>query len=420
MIDFQLIDESLGFPVYLQKLPVQSVSIYWLVFVGSADDELVGEHGIYHWFEHVPSRGTAKFPGGYLDTEARLVRHGGDSGAETDYTHTAYYATMPRRVWAEALDILTDMLAQPLFRDADVEAEREIIQQEYDEWHSSPYGESMCELPALLWPGHPLGHDQLGSPATLNSMDAKSLRRAHAEGYVRNRCTLFVSGDLEENEVRDVVAEASQNLAHGAGNPRRSAASYGTLPKWKHGQTSDRKTRHEDSVAFLLFPVPPRSATCDAHMRWTIAEYMITAGDLGSPLNRMVRETSQLAYSPSATESISIDGGYWGLEAQTSIPDPQKVIDCFWEVLRSEELRSAEWFEFVQDTIRGEFDMFVPDPSDATSRAAECLTGYGELWSDHQLKQRMLSVTRDEMVAFFESLSEDDAHSILFRGSGTN
>lgn len=417
LINLQLIDETLGFPIYFQRLPVKSVSVYWLVFVGSADDESVGQHGIYHWFEHIPSRGTKKYPAGYRDTEARLVRHGGSAGAETDYSHTAYYADVPRRVWPMALDILTDMIAQPLLRPEDIEAEREIIQQEIDEWHSSPHGESLCVLPSLLWPEHPLGHDQLGSRESLQAMSPEMLRRAHVEGYNRSRSVLFVAGDLEPNEVLETVAAATANFSQGASPHRHRPASYGLLPPWQAGDRTVYDTRHEDSAVYLLFPAPPVSDVDDAHLLWTMAEYLITAGDLGSPLNRIVREDSQLAYSPGFISSISTDGGYWGLEAQTNSTQPDLVIDRFWEVLRSEELRSVEWFNYVTDTIRGEFDMHDPSPGDFTEESAERLTGYGEVWSDDELRRRLLAVSREQIVAFFDGLDASLARSLLFRGT---
>ena len=235
MIDFKRLEGPKGIPVYFQHLPVNSVSVYWLVFVGSADDESVGNHGIYHWFEHLPSRGTEKYPSGYRDTEARLVRHGGEAGAETSYAHTAYYADVPRRVWTTALDILTDMIARPLLRSEDMEAEREIIHQEIDEWHSSPHGLSMCVLPSLLWPGHPLGHDQLGTRESLQSMSPSLLRTAHQRGYGCSRCVLFVSGQLEEQEVLEEVAKAVEFLPDRDITQRRSPAAYGPLPRLECG-----------------------------------------------------------------------------------------------------------------------------------------------------------------------------------------
>ena len=415
MINFVPLEGPGGLPIYYQRLPVQSVSVYWLVFVGSADDETVGNHGVYHWFEHIPSRGTRKYPGGYVDTEARLVRHGGEAGAETDYTHTAYYADVPRRVWTTALDILTDMIAQPLLRSADIDAEREIIEQEIDEWHSSPYGESLCRLPGLLWPGHPLGHDQLGSAQTLQSMDQSTLRRAHQQGYARSRCVLFVAGDLPEGEVLEAVQAAVPTLSAADLPERRQPASYGPLPAWQGGTETVYDTRHEDSSVYLLFPLPAEHTAQDLVL-WTAVEYLITAGDLGSPLNRIVREDSQLAYSPSFLSSLSPDGGYWGLEAQTNCVDLQQVIDQFWRVLRSEELRSADRFAYVHDTICGEFDMHDPSPGEFTAEAAERLTGYYCVWSDAELKQRLLAVSREQLVDFLKRLAPELARTLSFRG----
>lgn len=421
MIDFKRLAGPSGIPVYFQHVPVQSVSVYWLVFVGSADDESVGNHGIYHWFEHIPSRGTVKYPDGYRDTEARLVRHGGSAGAETDYTTTAFYADVPRRVWTTALDILTDMIAQPLLRPEDVNAEREIIEQEIDEWRSSPYGESLCLLPSLLWSGHPLGHDQLGSPETLATMNPDMLRRAHEQGYARSRCSLFVAGDLEEQEVLDQVAIATEHLSD-ADLPRRELpASHGPLPEWQGGKLTVHPTKHDDSAVYLLFSDQFSESTEQKQKSpvfWSVLEELITAGDLGSPLNRIVREDSRLAYSPDFSSSPSPDGGCWGLVAQTSHDEPREVITRFWEVLRSDELRSAEWFDFVRDTIRGDFDMQVPSPGEFTDEAADRLVGYGDTWSDERLKREMLSVTHDELVAFLDSLDESQAHALVFEGTG--
>ncbi|MEM7315573.1 MAG: insulinase family protein, partial [Planctomycetota bacterium] len=166
----------------------------------------------------------------------------------------------------------------------------------------------------------------------------------------------------------------------------------------------------------LLFPIPPQTAMGDESVFWSVLEDLVTAGDLGSPLHRIVREDSRLAYSPSFASSTSRDGGYWGLEAQSNCEDPQRVVDRFWEVLRSPELISHDWFEFVTDTIRGEFDMQVPDPGEFTDEAADRLSGYGHVWSDEEIKSRLLAVTRDSLADYIGSLSRDDSHTIVFQG----
>ena len=416
MINFRQLEGPYGIPIYYQHLPVNSVAVYWLVFVGSADDEAVGEHGIYHWFEHIPSRGTKRYPGGYVDTEAQLVRHGGSAGAETGATYTSYYAHVPKNAWPAALDILTNMLGEPLIRNEDVEAERAVIRQEINEWNSSPEGESLCRLPGILWPKHPLGHDQLGTKESLARMNPRLLTKAHRLGYARSHCVLFVAGDIEESELKDHVARSADCIPGTSAIPRRVASRYGPLPAWNGGQQSSIVTKHNDAIVYLLFPVPPIDKVDDQFARWDFLEYLITAGDLGSPLNRLVREQSQLAYAPEFSCSVYPDGGYWGLVAQTS-ESPELVLDAFWQVLRSPEIRSPSWYEFVGDGIRGEIAMHDPCPDNFVETAADRLITHSQVWSDREYEQMLLGITRAEMNAFLDALSPDDAQALVFTGT---
>jgi predicted Zn-dependent peptidase len=417
MIDFERIDGPCGVPVYYQRLPVNTVSIYWLVFVGSADDDAAGGHGLYHWFEHLPSRGTEKYPGGYFDTEARLVRHGGGGDAETGHSHTAFSVAIPKRVWPDALDILTDMIARPLLRTEDIEAEREIILQEIDEWHSAPYSHSVCQLPGVLWPKHPLGHDQLGTAESLMSMNAAMLRHAHASGYSRNRCALFVAGDIDRGQLMDVITPCIERLPATKLTPRQRPAEHGPLPAWKAGQTTIIESPHEDSVVYLLFPIPSQRIGINELMRWDFLSDVFSAGDLGSPLNRLIREDSHLAYSPDFISTTHPDGGYAGLVAQTSV-EPQRVLAAFWNLIRSPEIRSASWLDYVRDTIRGSIEMHDPDACEYTEQAASSLLHYGEVFSDQQYASAMLGFTNQQVAESLERLTASQAHAIVFRGHG--
>jgi predicted Zn-dependent peptidase len=415
LIDFELIEGPLGVPIYFQRLAVNTVSLNLTMFVGSADDDAGGGHGIYHWFEHMPSRGTEKFPGGYRDTEARLVRHGGAADAETGYTHTSFSADVPRRVWSEAMDVLVDMMGRPLLRPNDVEAEREIILQEIDEWHSSPYSHSLCELPGTIWPGHCLGHDQLGTRKSLKAIDPAMLRAAHRLGYSRSRCVVFVAGDLTKTELIDVVGTHLERLPGDPLSPRRRAANYGEIKPWAAGQKTIIDSPHEDSVVYLLFPVPP---LCDGEaelLQWDFLSDVFSAGDLGSPLNRLVREESCLAYSPDFVSTTHPDGGYAGLVAQSSA-DPDRVLDAFWKLIRSDELRSKAWLDYVRDTIRGTIEMHDPDAGEYTQQASSSLIHYGRCIADDEYASALLGYQDDDVSDWLDQLTPEQSRAIVFRG----
>ena len=416
MIDFEKIDGPYGVPVYYQRLPVRSVSLAWIVFVGSADDETAGEHGIYHWFEHLPSRGTKKFPGGYRDTEARLVRHGGSADAETGMTHTLFSADIPKRVWTEALDILTDMIAQPLLRTEDAQQEREIVLQEIDEWHSAPYSHSLCLLPGVLWPEHPFGHDQLGTHQSLQAMSLDSLKIAHEKGYSRNRLAFLIAGDIGRSEVLDTVADALTRMPLREVESRTIPANYGKLNSWNRGRETIH-TQHAESVAYLLFPIPgwDKEHKMSNLFEWDFIEEVFQAGALGSPLSRMVREDARLAYSPEFISTTTPDGGYAGLVAQTS-SDPRYVLDAFRRLIESTEIRSSEWLRYVRDTIRGGIEMRDPCSSDYVEESAASLIHYGRCLSDDDYSSRLLNFKDDQIRELLDSLSELESREIVFQG----
>ncbi|NND96577.1 MAG: insulinase family protein [Pirellulaceae bacterium] len=416
MIEFELIEGPSGVPIYYQRLPVNTVSLSWLMFVGSADDDAAGGHGIYHWFEHLPSRGTEKYPGGYRDTEARLVRHGGGGDAETGHTHTAFSANIPKRVWPDALDVLTDMISRPLLRTADIEAEREVILQEIDEWHSAPYTQSMCHLPGVLWPGHPLGHDQLGTRASLLAMSPEQLRHAHTSGYSRNRSALFVAGDIDRSQLLDVAAQCIDRMPNTNLSPRPRPAQHGQLPRWNAGGTTTIDSPHDDSVVYLLFPVPGFVGGVDPLLQWDFVANVFEAGELGSPLSRLVREDSRLAYSPEFISTTNPDGGYAGLVAQTSV-HPDRVLDAFWKLIQSDELRSGDWLEYVRDTIRGSIEMHDPDACDYTEEASASLIHYGTCVADHTYASAMLGYSDHQIAQSLDLLTPSTAHAIIFRGT---
>ena len=310
------------------------------------------------------------------------------------------------------------MISRPLLRIEDIEAEREIIMHEIDEWHSAPYSQSLCRLPEILWPNHPLGHDQLGTAGSLNSIDPEKLRFAHEVGYSRNRCVLFAAGDIERSQLIDVVGNCMERMPERPLTARQRPSHYGDLPDWRAGECSLIETGHEDSVVYLLFPLPALSQNGGGYERlveWDFLGHVFSAGELGSPLNRMVRENSQLAYSPGFTSTSHPDGGYAGLVAQTNV-EPERVIDAFWDLIRSEDLRSPEWLDYVRDTIRGAIEMHDPDAGTYTEEGSSSLVHYGHCMTDAEYAQRMLGYSNEEVEAWLAQLERELARAIVFQG----
>lgn len=416
MPEFKKICEPEGVPVYLQQLPdiVKFSHLQWMMYAGSADDEAVGEHGLYHWFEHVPFRGTEKFPGGYKDTAGRFKRYNGSVGAYTSQTATAFYSAVPTRLWQESLDVTTDLMSAPLLLPESIDAERQIIREEIATGLSTLDKRIWMEMPAIYWPGHPYGHQGLGTEKNLDAMDTSLLRTAHAKGYDRSRAVLFASGNLDPHAVEDAMTPLIQRLPHNGLSERRRPPSYGPLPAWQEGKTTEVETGLPSSAVVTSFYSDDASEK--ARLAKSMANAMVAKGGLSSPLYHSLREQKRFVYKTNTMNTTSVDGGIWGIVGLTQQKNVGAVRKAIEELLASDDIRSAERFAFVRDMITSEAEMEVINPSSYVMEAVGNHASYGHPHSREMMITKLLNVTHEEVLNVLDSYKMEEAHTIVLKG----
>lgn len=420
MLKFKQLEGRHGVPIYLMKLPkaVNSVTLQWVYFVGSADDETVGKPGLYHWFEHVPFRGTTKYPGGYQAIDRPIARHGGSVNASTSEVATAFEISIPKRLWKQALDVVSDVAFCPLLREKDIKAEREVIRKEIIASLSDVEDCAWETASEILYPKHPFGHSILGSNKTLDSMGAPELREAFKKGYDRSRLAFIACGDLPEEALIDEVGKALERAPDHGLPGRKSGAFYKPLPDWKGGEITERKTDFPSSIILFLFPFPPWGVH-DRNEVWlrSMAQEMLWAGDLSSPLYQVLREERNLIYEISDESSPFISGGYWGFTVETDPRAPGKVVEAFWDVVQNAKNRSRDRYEYVRDTIRGRASMMPLYPSGLADQAVDNLAHVGEPAAVFEAAEKLLAQPYKRVVEVMEGLNPGVARTIIMKGT---
>ncbi len=416
MLKFKRLEGPCDIPVFYQHLPdtVRGTAIGLTVFTGSADDTLVGEPGIYHWFEHVPFRGTVKFPGGYLATKGPVTRVGGRVGAWTSRFCTNYWATVPTRHLGVGMDIVVDLVAQPLLTDEVIVAEREIIGQEIRESLGSANGSIGYKLGSILWGSHPIANPVLGSMESLRSMTPDSLRIARRMGYDRSRMAFFISTALSEKEVLAMLRGRFDVLPSNGLNERRTGASYGLL-RWAQGKRTEFQTEFSSSVVKVLFELPPMPTKRDLAKQALLVR-VFGYGGSGSPLYRAVREDRQLSYSASASSYHTKDGGYWGFHVNTSLTRTEAVEEALEGMLEDPQLRSQKWFDDINEAAKGYTDMMVIDPHELVDQAVDTTVLIGEPLAEEEMIEIAGSIPHGEILAAIDSIRFENARRIIASG----
>lgn len=182
------------------RLPLITHDVWYRI---GAVDEVKGEYGIAHYFEHLMFKGTKRFPKGTLD---RFVsRYGGYSNAETSYDYTHYIQRMHKQYLFELMDMEADRMSHLEFQPNEIAIERNVVLEEKRRGETQASTLYWNEANALLFPDHRQGISTIGLEEDLNALGPKQLEAFYRLHYAPNNAILIVAGDLTLDELTEMA-----------------------------------------------------------------------------------------------------------------------------------------------------------------------------------------------------------------------
>src|SRR5690349_19405042 len=176
------------------------------VWVGSGSrDERPDEHGISHLLEHMAFKGASRRTARRIGEEIGAV--GGDLNAATSIETTAYYARVLRANVPLALDVLSDILADPSFDSEELRREQNVIVQEIGATEDAPDDLVFDRLQETAFPLQPIGRSILGTPETVRSFNPARLRAYLSRNYRGPNMVIAAAGAIEHGAI---VAEVEK------------------------------------------------------------------------------------------------------------------------------------------------------------------------------------------------------------------
>lgn len=166
---------------------------------GSSLENLANE-GIAHFLEHMFFKGTKKRPGSAIAKEVESF--GGEVNAFTSFDYTCYYINAPMTKISETVDILMDMVSNPLFTESELYPEREVVFEEYRRSLDNPSQFSFKELQKSCFMGgyeHPI----LGNQKTIKNFSRKQLVEFRNKFYNLSNALLVVAGNIDKDKTKN-------------------------------------------------------------------------------------------------------------------------------------------------------------------------------------------------------------------------
>ena len=304
-------------------------------------DELPGEEGLAHFCEHVTFKGTARRrPMQILNC---LERVGGDLNAFTNKEDTVFYSALLREHLPRAVDLLADIVLHSTYPQAEIDKEVEVICDEIESYNDSPSELIYDQFENIVFSGHPLGHNILGTQERLRAYTTADALRFTGKHYRPENAVFFAYGDISFSRLVRLLERATSDFPAHA--PLRERSLTTPVPPY---------TPHEEAVS---------RGTHQAHVMTGSRGYDVNDGRrftlylmnniLGGPgmnarLNIALRERHGLVYTVDSSMVNYSDTGLWCAYFGC---DPHDVAKC-------------------RRLVRRELDKMAEKPLSATALAA--------------------------------------------------
>lgn len=316
-----------------------AVHMLW-VRVG-AMDEVDGTSGLAHVLEHMMFKGTKTLKPGEFSRKVAAL--GGRENAFTSRDVTAYHQQIPSSRLAEVMALEADRFANNQWADEEFRKEIEVVKEERRmRTDDEPRAQLYEVLNATAYMASPYRRPIIGWMNDLDAMKPDDVREFHRRWYVPANAAVVIAGDVDVNQVRDLVAKTYGKIPARAVPTRKPREE----PEQKGIRRVEFKAPAEQAYVSLAFKVPGLNSfkNDDEESKEALALTMLAAVLDGYPNARLVRALTQgenkLADDVGAYHSLTARGPkQFVLDA---VPAPGKTAAQVEAALRAEVARIAK------------------------------------------------------------------------------
>jgi predicted Zn-dependent peptidase len=334
--------------------------------------------GVSHLLEHMVFKGTERRTA--RDIALELEIRGGSLDAFTARDHTSYQARVLDEDLPRALDVLTDLVRNPVLRSTDLELERKVVLEEISVVEDTPDDLVFDLHGEALWPSHAYGFPILGTRETVSDLKASDLRDLHQRAYHPRQVVIAAAGSLNHDVLLKLLAKCGWFTFE----PGPEPAGVAPPPPGR------RTTLHvERDLAQTHIVIGSETFRYGDERRYPLMLLNTVLGaGMSSRLFQRVREELGLAYAVYAYQSFyectGVTGVYVGTHPSTA-DDAHDAIALEMQRMAQEGLSSDALGEAKQQ-LKGQVTLSLESPASRMYRAAGFVL-YGQPYKtiDHML-----------------------------------
>ena len=174
---------------------------------GTRNEE--GYHGgIAHFVEHTIFKGTSHRSAAVINNY--LDKLGGELNAFTTKEEIVFHATVLKEDLKKAADLLFELAVCPTFPENEINVEKGVVIDEIQSYKDSPSEDIYDKFEELLFKGHPLSGNILGTKASVRKITRNELLKFVKEQFRPSRMAFSIVADIDEKMMEKYVLKLSE------------------------------------------------------------------------------------------------------------------------------------------------------------------------------------------------------------------
>jgi predicted Zn-dependent peptidase len=388
-MDYQVHHLQNGIRV-LHKPSPSNISHTCIIINAGSRDENPSKDGLAHFIEHLLFKQTEKRNTNQILNRLELV--GGDLNAYTTKEYTCVHASFLKPHLERSLDLFEDIVFHSVFPEEEMKKEKDVILDEIASYQDQPDEAINDDFEDLLFEGHPLGRNILGTPLTVQGLTKQDITDYHKANYRTDEIIIGILGDydfktiirLSEKIFGGIPTNLPERIREKTGTYSAKNLVFTKPINQSHCVIGNRSysMHHKQKTAFLLL------------------NNLLGGTGMTSRLNLEIREKYGIAYTIESNYTPMSDTGIFSIYFGTDTEKTEKAIKLVEKELRKlrEQKLGPVQLRQAKDKFIGQIALGEENRIGLLISMSKSLLDYGRVDSLEEIFSKINAVSDSQVL----------------------
>lgn len=376
-----------------------------LIVNAGSRDEAHNELGMAHFIEHSIFKGTKKRKAYQIIN--RLENVGGELNAYTTKEETCIYGVFLKNHYERAIELISDMIFNSAFTEKELEKEKEVIFDEINSYKDSPSELIFDEFEELIFKGHPLGNNILGTEESISAFTKKDIINFIEKHYCVSEMLLCSVGNIEFEKLKKLTEKYfGEVVSKPKSRKRKKFEGYKPV--------NIRKTLNTNQTHCMIGSIA-YDANHKKRAGLILLNNILGGQGMNSRLNVALREKHGYTYNVESSYNSYADTGiiviYFGTDKQKTQASIDLTLKEF-EKLKNNKLGVIQ-LKRAKEQMIGQLAISAENKENLLLNAGKSYLQYGKVDSIKDVAKKINAITANELIEIANDILNNKELSVL-------